>query len=117
MAPVLLFFFSLRKLSLLPAAFASLLAAGAAFGTFDLTRRVAETQLPTRKPRPGSRLVAGATSLTAATFLVAAREALFAPPPPRSSSPWRGCRLFSDCAARRCSRGTRCATTRTGSAS
>lgn len=86
MAPLIVVLFSLRKLAYLPAATVSAIALGAAFGSFDLTRRCFSFAFPPHgTPRPHAALVAGGASLTVASALVAIREALFAParvPPP-----------------------------------
>ena len=97
MAPFILILFSMRKIAMLPAATVSLLALGAAFGSFNLARKSLGLAFPPKgAPRPGSDLVAGGASLTVASFLVAIREVLFAPTPvPPPALPLGGLPLMS----------------------
>jgi hypothetical protein len=77
---------SLRKLAYLPVATVSAVALGAAFGSFDLTRRaVASLFPPAGRARRGAVYVNAGASLTVASFLLAIREVVFLPafvPPP-----------------------------------
>ena len=73
-----------RKAALLPAAVLGGVAVGAAFGSYDLSRRAACSfiALPSDiEARPGTQAFSLFTSLSFTTLLVAAREALFAPAP------------------------------------
>jgi hypothetical protein len=82
MAPFFLVFFSLRKLAYLPIAAVSTVALGAAWGSFDLSRRTVAMLLPPAgSPRPGSSFVAGGASCTVGALIVALREVLFSPAP------------------------------------
>jgi hypothetical protein len=86
-----------RKAALLPAVVLGGAAVGAAYGSFDLSRRAACTVVtlpPAGAERPGTAPFAAFTSLTFTTLVVAAREAMFAPAPvptpllPVDSGPW-----------------------------
>lgn len=86
-----------RKVALLPAVVLGGAAVGAAYGSFDLSRRAAcavVTLPPPADERPGSAPFAAFTSLTFTTLVVAAREAIFAPAPvptpllPVDAGPW-----------------------------
>ncbi len=75
----------LRKAAVLPAIAIGSLAAGAAFGSYDLSRRAASALVaapaPPAQQRGGTGSFAAAASLTVTALVVAAREALFAPAP------------------------------------
>jgi hypothetical protein len=87
----------LRKAALLPAAVLGGAALGAAYGSYDLSRRAACAVIPLPPPgaeRPGSEPFATFTALSFTALLVAAREAVFAPAPvptpllPVDAGPW-----------------------------
>ena len=86
-----------RKAALLPAVVLGGAALGAAYGSFDLSRRAASAVVALPRAgaeRPGTAPFAAFTSLTFTTLVVAAREAMFAPAPvptpllPVDAGPW-----------------------------
>lgn len=69
----------LRKAAVIPAALLSATAIGAAFGTFDLSRRSVSTLIPRHGIRAGTDSVSAAAAALSAGTVLAVREMLFAP--------------------------------------